>query len=442
MATFQSLSQELVDEILGFLRDDVDALRSCSFLHRPFTPACQKELFSTIAVVVDAVAGHDILAIPSTQKLLALMESSPHIAKYVKSLKIIGGLGHKSPSDDHRLALILPLFHRLTAFAANARSPEFPPASFKHLAYSKFNDSCVLKTRADQNPEQPTELVSLDLGNPYWKSRKLFDAISSSTIIDVSQLRRLYLNVAEMPLFAHGLAEQILQACSNTLEVLKLDPSSVVNRKTEEEIYLETRNGNQTHLFDIGSLSALRNLQIRLRIDYSGDIGRYHEPDVVLSPYPSFLHMLKTIPITNRLEELTILNVYNSPLKSLPDEIEFVPWDKLVPLLSERFLYLRKVKFLLQLSPDMWALRMIINAAHPMAVNFQRSGMLEILEVRGKLDIDLRKEHLFRCNCANSVGRTSRRIVVSYVCIASRFSLILEFFVNEERRRWRVILSY
>ncbi|KAF8958837.1 hypothetical protein BDZ97DRAFT_1840195 [Flammula alnicola] len=407
-----TLSQELIDEILGYLWEDAGALRTCSLICRSFTPACQKELFSSVAVVVDADGGRKSLPIPSTQKLLALIESSPRIARYVKSLKIIGGLGHKSARDDCRLTLILPLFHRLTAFAIEAKSRQFPPiflvpirnvlrlpslmqvelgnmpfelipcgASFNHLSYSNLLDSCAIRSPKDHahaDPAQSTKLISLHLANPSWNPRKFFDTLLSSTILDVSHVRRLYLNFVEMPVVAHGLAEQFLRACSNTLEVLKLNPSSVCARWTEEEI--ETGHPDTMYFFDIGCLFALRHLQIRLQINYWGRLVHL-EPDVVSSPYPWFLHILKAIPITNRLEELSILNVYASPLNSLPDEIEYVPWDKLVPLLSENFPCLRKVNFLLEVSPDLWALRKIVNATHPMAVDFQRSGILEIREV-------------------------------------------------------------
>ncbi|KAF8970299.1 hypothetical protein BDZ97DRAFT_1753919 [Flammula alnicola] len=255
-------------------------------------------------------------------------------------------------------------------------------ASFNHLSYSNFNGPYVNKCPKDNAhaaPAQSIKLISLDLGNSRWTPHQFFKTLLSSTILDVSHLRRLYLNFVAMPVVAHGLAEQVLRVCSKTLEVLKLEPSSIVNGRTEEQI--ETDHTNKLHFFDIGSLSALRHLQIRLRIDYWSNIGFYEARDVVKSPYPWFLHILKTIPRTHALEELTISNVYNSPLGYLPDEIEYVPWDKLVPLLSKNFPCLRKVNFLLEVSPDLWALRKIVNATHPMAVDFQCSGILEIREV-------------------------------------------------------------
>jgi hypothetical protein len=49
LANFDSLSQEVVDEILGFLHDDRTALKACSLTCRSMVQGAQRGLFSALS---------------------------------------------------------------------------------------------------------------------------------------------------------------------------------------------------------------------------------------------------------------------------------------------------------------------------------------------------------------------------------------------------------
>ena len=58
LANFNSLSQEVVDEVLVFLHDDKATLKACSLTCRSMVQGAQRGLFSAISVTVASVTSY------------------------------------------------------------------------------------------------------------------------------------------------------------------------------------------------------------------------------------------------------------------------------------------------------------------------------------------------------------------------------------------------
>jgi len=92
----RELPEELYDEIIGFLWNDIPSLKACSLANRIMTIPSQKRLFYCIALrpplrklSVSWLAFSDGLC-GTSYNFQQLLLRSPHIAKYVISLHIVG----------------------------------------------------------------------------------------------------------------------------------------------------------------------------------------------------------------------------------------------------------------------------------------------------------------------------------------------------------------
>ncbi|TFK39933.1 hypothetical protein BDQ12DRAFT_774462 [Crucibulum laeve] len=112
------LPQELIDAILGFLREDQATLKACSLVCRRFTLCSQKYLFTTVELHPPLKSSTRT----SGQKFQRLLELAPHVGRYVRVLKIVDG----GPGADHHgggwltkdrsLSLFLDSFQDLISF--------------------------------------------------------------------------------------------------------------------------------------------------------------------------------------------------------------------------------------------------------------------------------------------------------------------------------------
>ena len=119
LASFQSLSQELVDEIVSYLQEDKNSLLACSLTCRSLVPGCQKALFPNLCVgAFPAQSGRAIVtSIPTIQHFLKLMEMMPHVAAYTKTLKLTFEFDFLEEGLDEHLVAQLALFRCLTHFS-------------------------------------------------------------------------------------------------------------------------------------------------------------------------------------------------------------------------------------------------------------------------------------------------------------------------------------
>ena len=106
-ASFGSLSQEVVDEVLGFLHNDKETLKACSLACRSMVQGAQRGLFSTMIFVGPLIEHLEPqTGILSQNDLLDMMKAMPHVASYTKSLHITCSR-HRSRSHNKELAKAL-----------------------------------------------------------------------------------------------------------------------------------------------------------------------------------------------------------------------------------------------------------------------------------------------------------------------------------------------
>jgi len=116
LATFHSLSQELVDEVVSCLQDDKASLLAFSLTCRSLVPGCQRALFLNLAVgFLGPSERATVTNIPTIQHFLTMMETIPHIAAYTKNLNL--ALGFLEEDLEERLVTQLASFPHLTRFS-------------------------------------------------------------------------------------------------------------------------------------------------------------------------------------------------------------------------------------------------------------------------------------------------------------------------------------
>jgi len=261
MATsnFDSLPQEVVDEILQFLHDDKTSLKACSLTCRPMVQGAQRGLFSALSVGPEAWKQPEF---PSMDLFLKMMTEIPHVAPYVKSLR----LSCTIKTHDQHPAKALPSFSHLTKFSfrlpwynsnqmvesdwnfpiqnlltlPTLRHVEFMdvPIDFfpyntavKHLVI-RFNNVREQAPQTNihlqtQPPGRPTILESLDIENPDPLAMGHDFVIRACQRLDISRLTRLHFSIYWVePYIGHDIyLDQLLELCGSSLQVLKFTSS-------------------------------------------------------------------------------------------------------------------------------------------------------------------------------------------------------------------------
>ncbi|KAJ6493188.1 hypothetical protein C8R45DRAFT_1212621 [Mycena sanguinolenta] len=77
MVSISDLPQELVDKIVGEVKDDEDSLRTCALISPAFVPSTRQHLFASVRLL-----GHNL------HPFQALIDSSPFVASHVRRLTI------------------------------------------------------------------------------------------------------------------------------------------------------------------------------------------------------------------------------------------------------------------------------------------------------------------------------------------------------------------
>ncbi|KAF7980674.1 hypothetical protein HWV62_37103 [Athelia sp. TMB] len=134
------IPHELTDSIIGHLRDDLAAITACSLTCSAWTPPAQAYLF------------HDLhlLSFPRAKTFHTLLESSPHLALYVRTLEI------QTQAEEDHMETIIPViapqlsdvrtlrycgvqFCALSARAMAALHASFPQVRALELERCRFN---------------------------------------------------------------------------------------------------------------------------------------------------------------------------------------------------------------------------------------------------------------------------------------------------------------
>jgi len=129
LATFHSLSQELVDEVVSCLQDDKASLIAFSLTCRSLVPGCQRALFLNLAVGSLGPSEATATNIPTIQRFLTMMKAIPHIAAYTETLNL--ALGFLEENLEKRLVTQLASFRRLTCFSLHLTED---PASYLFIS--------------------------------------------------------------------------------------------------------------------------------------------------------------------------------------------------------------------------------------------------------------------------------------------------------------------
>jgi len=135
---------------------------------------------------------------------------------------------------------------------------------------------------------------------------------------------------------------------------------------------------------DLGPLKSLRILAVYLQVQYwEGDPRDDDNENDIWTPFAWLQKVLKTAQNFNAIEEIVIKIVHSNS-----DEFKYIPqtfngyfrWTIFGPLLAQHFPHLRKLKLLLQ-ADYIPVLREILDLEHPLAVEFVKTGVLEIKEL-------------------------------------------------------------
>lgn len=130
MATCK-LPQELIDIIIHNFHDDPYALYSCSLVCRSWLPTSHRHFFYRIVLYPPNHPYERLIeAVPYSMRLYRVLLSSPHIANYIRELKVYEGQKLKDQhwtETDQMLPLVL---RKLTKLAT---------MEFRHLNWDSFS---------------------------------------------------------------------------------------------------------------------------------------------------------------------------------------------------------------------------------------------------------------------------------------------------------------
>ena len=109
------LAQELIDIIIYNLHDSPSDLHECSLVCRSWLPACQRHLFRCI-ILGPKPYFHLRSDLSSSERLYQALLGSPHLANYIKGLKVYEGLAVREQdwiAEDQTLPLVLRMLGKL-----------------------------------------------------------------------------------------------------------------------------------------------------------------------------------------------------------------------------------------------------------------------------------------------------------------------------------------
>ncbi|KDR76432.1 hypothetical protein GALMADRAFT_445240 [Galerina marginata CBS 339.88] len=386
-AIIDSLPPELTDEILNLISTDMDALRSLALTSRSFLSPCQSRIFSS--ATVNTRCEHDRNT-SQAQKLLAVLNGSPRdLAGYITHFTVQldhsplfssdNGVPTERSKDGHDLIELLLLLSKLTRFSlklrdqyswcvqvlsssvieaivASLRLSSIVQVDFKNVPIGMIHAcSPSVKHMALWDPinvhwrplrHEQTQMVHQQHTPPIYLNSLFLDSSSRAhyevgeTIkqilqsgLDLSQLRKLVLNVPYCRLEPREETLQLLRACSASLEDFSFCPAV--------ESYADARTKPDN--MNLGFLTSLRVLHLSVRAGFVPDRAEVVDPIVWITD------LLDKIPQSNRIEWIIISSSYYvSPTVNGGGffGIEFDSYVHLAGILTKgRFPHLRKVTF-------------------------------------------------------------------------------------------------
>jgi len=264
LANFDSLSQEVVDEILGFLHNDRTTLKACSLTCRSMVQGAQRVLFSALSITPSSLPSElQPARIPSKDLFSRMMKEIPHVTSYVKSLRLSCGFNHVNgqrgkalPSFPLLTKLAFCLFKCNTKRKAESdlsyliqslltlptlRHVEFVDVpidlfpyntAVKHLVIRLSDHRLAVPHTEHFQPQpegrRPTVLESLDIDDSYSNMGILFtiNCVRRCQALDISRLIRLHIGIKRTePYGEHIDVNKLLKECGASLQVLKFTSS-------------------------------------------------------------------------------------------------------------------------------------------------------------------------------------------------------------------------
>ncbi|PPQ68638.1 hypothetical protein CVT26_002922 [Gymnopilus dilepis] len=364
------LPQEIVDEILDYLRDDKSALRACALASHSFLHPAQKLIFVQVTLISPA----DNATLDSHPRLSpALFESISR-----SSLRICSYVRHLDISDPERewltnqvqstISKLLPRLMNLRAITVHYG--EYPHRGRVHRWARDFLSALVSaihlpSVRYLELSECPLALIGhgqriahfalLELTNQKFSRpscaqtchsklvlhslnlRSLPDDLDSDfvqnlrSVIDTTKIKRLFAR-GEDTIVGHFVLWPVLQDCARSLEEFVFSPCC---ETYEKEI------ADQDPI-DWSILTSLRYLTTTFGV--ASDLG--DEEEAVLEDIHWFLRALRQLTSSNKcLEELTIQANY--AFAGL--EIDLSHWNDINTMLLDRSRFPRLRKVAIQL---------------------------------------------------------------------------------------------
>ena len=266
LASFGSLSQEVIDEVLGFLHGDKETLKACSLTCRSMVQGAQRGLFSAIFVVPSIEHMEPQPGILTQDDLLDMMEAMPHVASYTKYLHITCSR-RRSRSHNKKLAMALSSFGRLTKLSFGLLKTGLHPTGMaesdliysvqnlltlptlqhvelidvpigllpysttvKHLVI-RFNDPILqeyknIRFQPHFAGEKSIILESLHIDDSDLGIQFAIDRVVECGVLDISRLVRLHIDIKGMEPYDELLhINELLKLCGHSLQIFKFTPS-------------------------------------------------------------------------------------------------------------------------------------------------------------------------------------------------------------------------
>ncbi|KAJ7263820.1 hypothetical protein C8J57DRAFT_1718841 [Mycena rebaudengoi] len=272
--------QELIDLILG--KSDKEDLKSCALVAHSFLPTSQKMIFSDLTILP---SGCD--SIPTLQRLAGVFSASPHLALYVRTLRLVQP-GLYKPCvwmQSDLLPAILSVFTKLNSLKVRIYNwdrlhPNCEQAIYALIRRSSLSSIDIEEGRFQTNAKLlslvrcfPASLESASFlevfaGSSYW---------SDNHDAEFHQLRlaSLHLDCSTASTLFHWASGAVDPKCLRHLQTtVDEDTMDIVQQLLDSAIYVETYHLSFDSAFshnqrpNIEKIQGLRTLEISVMLDW------------------------------------------------------------------------------------------------------------------------------------------------------------------------------
>jgi hypothetical protein len=234
---YPQIPQELNNEIIGFLRNDKAALKSCALTCRSFLPESQRQLFSAISLYPSTGVER-----PTSSDFKRFLEAAPYLSEYVHRLEI-HDLSRPDQTCDQDLISCLRYLRNLKALKVRC-----PQGRFDIRRWEDIRRGGLL-TALLETMKLPT-LTCLD-----------FDCLPFSLITQCPTLKHLKLRKPDPDLAVDDNMPILTCVYPESLCVDFREPSAMCRKVERRTDWAEESRKSQIDLTTLKTLSIITNAQ-------------------------------------------------------------------------------------------------------------------------------------------------------------------------------------